>query len=86
MTRSPRQPQLDAVLHLGDYIYEYGADGYGADIAKRIGRIVEPAHEIVTLADYRQRHAQVKRDPHMQAAHARARLHLRLGRSRGRER
>ncbi len=67
-----KQPRLDAVLHLGDYIYEYGADGYGADIAKKIDRIVEPAHEIVTLADYRARHAQVKRDANMQAAHARA--------------
>ena len=67
-----KQPRLDAVLHLGDYIYEYGADGYGADIARKIGRIVEPAHEIVTLADYRARHAQVKRDVNMQAAHARA--------------
>lgn len=64
--------RLDAVLHLGDYIYEYGVDGYGADIAKKIGRFVEPAHEILTLADYRLRHAQVKRDPDMQAAHARA--------------
>ena len=67
-----KQPRLDAVLHLGDYIYEYGADGYGADIARKIDRIVEPAHEIVTLADYRARHAQVKRDGNMQAAHARA--------------
>ena len=67
-----KQPRLDAVLHLGDYIYEYGADGYGADIATKIDRIVEPAHEIVTLADYRARHAQVKRDTNMQAAHARA--------------
>jgi phosphodiesterase/alkaline phosphatase D-like protein len=67
-----KQPTLDAVLHLGDYIYEYGADGYGADIARKIGRIVEPSHEILTLTDYRQRHAQVKRDANMQAAHARA--------------
>ncbi len=64
--------RLDAVVHLGDYIYEYGAEGYGAEIAKKIGRIVEPAHEIVSLADYRMRHAQVKRDVDMQAAHARA--------------
>ncbi len=64
--------RLDAVVHLGDYIYEYGAEGYGADIARKIGRIVEPAHEIVSLADYRMRHAQVKRDVDMQAAHARA--------------
>ncbi|HXH15773.1 MAG TPA: alkaline phosphatase D family protein [Sphingomonas sp.] len=64
--------RVDAVLHLGDYIYEYGVDGYGADIAKKIGRFVEPRHEIVSLADYRMRHAQVKRDVDMQAAHARA--------------
>ncbi|MDR6147296.1 alkaline phosphatase D [Sphingomonas sp. SORGH_AS870] len=64
--------RLDAVLHLGDYIYEYGADGYGTDRGHKLNRLPEPAHEIVTLADYRQRHAQVKRDPDMQAAHARA--------------
>ncbi len=63
--------RLDAVLHLGDYIYEYGPDGFGGDLAKKTGRIVEPGHEIVTLADYRTRHAQVKRDADMQAAHAR---------------
>ena len=63
--------RMDAVLHLGDYIYEYGADGYGAAIGRKLNRLPEPTHEIVTLADYRQRHAQVKRDPDMQAAHAR---------------
>lgn len=66
------QERLDAVLHLGDYIYEYGADGYGADVGRKIGRLPDPAHEIVTLSDYRRRHAQVKADPQMQAAHARA--------------
>ena len=65
-------PQLDAVLHLGDYIYEYGADGYGADIGRKLGRLPDPPHEIVALDDYRRRHAQVKSDPDMQAAHARA--------------
>jgi alkaline phosphatase D len=64
--------RLDAVVHLGDYIYEYGPDGYGSDIGKRIGRLPLPAKEIVTLSDYRQRHAQTKADPDMQAAHARA--------------
>ncbi|WP_375244960.1 alkaline phosphatase D family protein [Sphingomonas parapaucimobilis] len=67
-----RTERLDAVVHLGDYIYEYGADGYGTKIGHQLNRLPEPAHEIVTLADYRQRHAQVKRDPDMQAAHARA--------------
>ncbi|UYY58178.1 alkaline phosphatase D family protein [Sphingomonas sp. S2-65] len=65
-------PRLDAVLHLGDYIYEYGADGYGADVGQKLGRLPDPPHEILTLADYRRRHAQVKADADMQAAHARA--------------
>jgi len=65
-------PRLDAVVHLGDYIYEYGEAGYGAEIGERLGRLPDPPHEIVTLADYRRRHAQVKSDPDLQAAHARA--------------
>jgi alkaline phosphatase D len=65
-------PRLDAVVHLGDYIYEYGSEGYGAETGRKLGRVVEPPHEIVTLADYRARHAQTKRDLDMQAAHARA--------------
>lgn len=67
-----KQERVDAILHLGDYMYEYGAEGYGTDIGKKLGRLPEPAHEIVTLDDYRRRHAQVKTDPQMQAAHARA--------------
>lgn len=67
-----RAERLDAVIHLGDYIYEYGNTGYGTDIGKRLGRLPDPSHETVTLADYRRRHAQVKADPDMQAAHARA--------------
>lgn len=67
-----RLERLDAVIHLGDYIYEYGDTGFGTDIGRQLGRMPDPAHQIVTLADYRRRHAQVKTDPHMQAAHARA--------------
>lgn len=62
--------QLDAVIHLGDYIYEYAVTGYGGAVGKELGRNHEPAHEIVTLADYRLRHAQYKSDPDLQAAHA----------------
>jgi alkaline phosphatase D len=65
-------PELDAVVHLGDYIYEYGATGYGSQIGERIGRLPAPSREILTLQDYRQRHAQYKADPDLQAAHARA--------------
>ncbi len=64
-----RDPDFNAVLHLGDYIYEYGTDGYGGDIGQRIGRLHEPSHEVWTLSDYRKRHAQYKTDPAMQAMH-----------------
>jgi alkaline phosphatase D len=66
--------RVDAVLHLGDYIYEYGgaAGDYGMNSPVAKTRIPEPVHEIVTLADYRARHAQYKTDPALQAAHARA--------------
>ncbi|WP_197358999.1 alkaline phosphatase D family protein, partial [Streptomyces clavuligerus] len=59
---------LDAVLHLGDYIYEYGTGSYpGPD---RVVRPHSPAHEIVTLADYRLRHGTYKTDPQLQTMHA----------------
>ncbi|HEX6867018.1 MAG TPA: alkaline phosphatase D family protein [Caulobacteraceae bacterium] len=64
--------RCDAVVHLGDYIYEYGPDGFGGDIGAKIGRVPDPPREILTLADYRARHAQAKSDAHLQAAHARA--------------
>ncbi|MEU0275047.1 alkaline phosphatase D family protein [Streptomyces sp. NPDC006307] len=59
---------LDAVLHLGDYIYEYASGGYPA--LEDVVRPHEPRHEIVTLADYRLRHATYKTDAHLQALHA----------------
>jgi alkaline phosphatase D len=66
-------PRVDAVLHLGDYIYEYGGEGsYGMDSAAAGARPHDPPREIVSLADYRRRHAQYKSDPGLQAAHARA--------------
>ncbi len=66
--------KVDAVVHLGDYIYEYGAEpaDYGMGNGRDLGRIPEPPYEIISLADYRTRHAQYKRDADLQAAHARA--------------
>ncbi|MEV5185707.1 alkaline phosphatase D family protein [Streptomyces werraensis] len=61
---------LDAWLHLGDYIYEYGSGDYGT--RGTVVRPHSPAHEIVTLADYRTRHARYKTDPDLQALHATA--------------
>ncbi|GGW59281.1 alkaline phosphatase D family protein [Streptomyces griseoloalbus] len=61
---------LDAWLHLGDYLYEYGTGEYGA--RGEVVRPHAPAHEIVTLADYRVRHGVYKTDPDLQALHHRA--------------
>jgi alkaline phosphatase D len=59
---------IDLVLHMGDYIYEYARGGYdgGAKFAARIF----PAGEILTLADYRLRYASYRADPQLQALHA----------------
>ncbi len=59
---------LDLVLHLGDYLYEYATGEYGA--GARTVRAHEPAHETSTLADYRVRHGQYKTDPDLQRLHA----------------
>ncbi|GAB3231040.1 alkaline phosphatase D family protein [Mycolicibacterium hippocampi] len=56
----------DLVLHLGDYHYEYGAGRSAVRVRDHIGS------ETVTLAQYRQRYAQYKTDPDLQAAHAAA--------------
>ncbi|MEM9233880.1 MAG: alkaline phosphatase D family protein, partial [Pseudomonadota bacterium] len=65
-----RQDDIDAVLHLGDYLSEYGPDGYGGEVGAQLGRQHLPAREIISLEDYRQRHAQYKADPGTQAMHA----------------
>lgn len=67
-----RQDGLDVIIHLGDYIYEYGGDGYGGEAGRALGREHEPSREITTLADYRRRHAQYKSDRALQRAHAAA--------------
>ena len=59
---------LDAVLHLGDYLYEYRNARYGD--GSKYGRIPSPDREMVALQDYRDRHAQYKADPDSQAIHA----------------
>lgn len=78
-----KRNDLDAVLHLGDYIYEYGRTvinketqktepAYASGDAEKLGRLVEPAHEILSLTDYRTRYAQYRSDPDLRALHAKA--------------
>ena len=62
--------QFDALLHLGDYFYEYSADKYESTVMAEKGRIHEPRHEIIELDDYRVRHAQYRSDPSLQAVTA----------------
>jgi alkaline phosphatase D len=62
-----RRADLDLVLHLGDYLYEHANGTYGDGTA--IGRVPEPDREIVSLSDYRTRHAQYKLDPDLQEVH-----------------
>jgi alkaline phosphatase D len=59
---------IDLVLHMGDYIYEYARGGYdgGSKFAERIF----PNSEILTLADYRLRYQSYRADKQLQALHA----------------
>ncbi|WP_153814582.1 alkaline phosphatase D family protein [Streptomyces sp. SUK 48] len=61
---------LDAWLHLGDYIYEYKTGEYAA--RGKVIRQHAPANEIITLADYRTRHGKYKTDADLQALHLKA--------------
>ena len=65
---------LDLWLHLGDYLYEYPMGGYATDNAEKLGRTPSPMHEMITLSDYRQRHAQYKLDQGSIALHKHAPL------------
>ena len=64
------QEDLDAVVHLGDYIYEYARGGYASEHAAELGREVLPANELLTLDDYRTRYGQYHTDTSLQKLHA----------------
>ncbi|MAD90395.1 MAG: alkaline phosphatase [Pseudoalteromonas sp.] len=67
-----KMQDLDAVLHLGDYIYEYGMGGYATDKATELGRMLPEDNqgELISLADYRKRYALYRTDTGLQALHA----------------
>ena len=62
---------IDAVIHLGDYIYEYGMGEYATERAEALGRVPDPPTELMTLSDYRRRYAQYRSDADLQALHGR---------------
>ena len=69
--RDIAESNVDVVLHLGDYIYEYPVGYYTNPVAEnQFGRKVEPEHEILVLEDYRMRYGLYRTDPDLQAAHA----------------
>jgi len=65
---------LDVALHLGDTIYEYARGQYASADAAALGRLVDPEGELLSLPDYRRRHAQYRADPDLQALSASAPL------------
>lgn len=58
---------LDFVLHLGDYLYEYGDETSGS--RELTGRVHSPNAELIALDQYRERHSQYKMDMDLQEAH-----------------
>ena len=62
-----KERNLDAVIHLGDYIYEYKARDYSHGT---FNRLHIPDKELISLDDYRTRYSQYKLDPDIIAAHS----------------
>ncbi len=60
---------LDMVMHTGDYLYEYPVGTYPSKKVALDGRMIDPGHEIVQLADYRLRYAAYRSDPDLQRIH-----------------
>lgn len=58
--------EVDAVLHLGDYFYEYQAS---SAVPGDTSRNSQPYHEITTLVDYRMRHSQYKLEATLRECH-----------------
>ncbi|NAR49384.1 alkaline phosphatase [Acinetobacter haemolyticus] len=68
--REMAKQNVDVVIHLGDYIYEYGTDGYAKDEAVRKLE-ADNNTEILKIDDYRKRYALYRKDKDLQALHHR---------------
>lgn len=62
-----QRQDFDAVLSLGDYIYEYNTGGYSPNAA--VNRQWSPANEIISVADYRMRYSTYRLDNDLQRLH-----------------
>jgi alkaline phosphatase D len=67
--KAARIGDYDALLHVGDYIYEYGAGTYPDTAQANPERVLAPTTEIVALTDYRLRYATYRADPDCQRLH-----------------
>lgn len=69
-----KEENLDAVVHLGDYLYEYDNNGYATGDAAALGRLIPEDNnvELLALADYRRRYALYRTDTDLQELHAAA--------------
>lgn len=64
-----RRTDLDAVIHVGDYIYEYPDNASYSSPEIRDLRTLFPRNETVTLRHYRTRYALYHLDPNLRRAH-----------------
>ncbi|WP_455803179.1 alkaline phosphatase D family protein [Acinetobacter guillouiae] len=71
--REMAKQDVDLVIHLGDYIYEYGQGGYATEDAVKLGRTLaaDNNQEIIKLDDYRKRYALYRKDKDLQTLHHR---------------
>ncbi|MFU9045856.1 alkaline phosphatase D family protein [Acinetobacter tibetensis] len=71
--REMAKQDVDVVLHLGDYIYEYGQNGYATEDSEKLGRLLaaDNQQEILSLEDYRKRYALYRQDADLQVLHQR---------------
>lgn len=70
IARRAHAGEIDIVVHMGDYLYEFASGDYAGKYG--VVRPHVPTWEIRTLADYRSRYGHYRRDVELQAAHAAA--------------
>ncbi|MBC2776809.1 alkaline phosphatase D family protein [Parasphingopyxis marina] len=64
-----QRDDLDLIVHLGDYFYEYQAGRYPGEEQALAGREIMPSTEAIALADYWLRYASYRTDPNLAALH-----------------
>ena len=67
---------VDFVVHLGDFIYEYDSYPHKKDVKRKIGLEHKTA---INLKDFRKIHETYRQDPHLQKGTRRAYFYIYLG-------